>query len=130
MRPVRLGLRENLAQFSLLVVVNAFVGAMVGVERSVLSILAETEFGVASATARRPRLSASLVLVLGLSAVAGHVLYHRRQGFLNKGYLIPYGRIGEPEDVARCAVWLASDESDYVTGATLYVDGGMISVLR
>jgi glucose 1-dehydrogenase len=39
--------------------------------------------------------------------------------------LIPYKRIGEPEDVARVAVWLASDEADYITGATLYVDGGM-----
>jgi glucose 1-dehydrogenase len=39
--------------------------------------------------------------------------------------LIPYKRIGEPEDIARVAVWLASDESDYVTGATMYVDGGM-----
>jgi glucose 1-dehydrogenase len=39
--------------------------------------------------------------------------------------LIPYGRIGEPEDVARAAVWLASDDSDYVVGATLFVDGGM-----
>lgn len=39
---------------------------------------------------------------------------------------IPYGRIGEPEDVARAAVWLCSDESDYVTGTTLYVDGGMM----
>jgi glucose 1-dehydrogenase len=39
--------------------------------------------------------------------------------------LIPYGRIGQPEDVARVAVWLASTESDYITGTTIYVDGGM-----
>jgi glucose 1-dehydrogenase len=39
--------------------------------------------------------------------------------------LVPYGRIGEPEDVARAAVWLASDQADYVTGTTLFVDGGM-----
>jgi glucose 1-dehydrogenase len=39
--------------------------------------------------------------------------------------LIPYGRIGEPEDVAEAALWLASDQSDYVIGATIFVDGGM-----
>lgn len=39
--------------------------------------------------------------------------------------LVPYGRIGEPEDIARTAVWLASDESDYLVGATIFVDGGM-----
>jgi len=39
--------------------------------------------------------------------------------------LIPYGRIGEPDDVAKVAVWLASDDSDYVTGTTIFVDGGM-----
>jgi len=39
--------------------------------------------------------------------------------------LIPYKRIGEPEDIARAAVWLVSDAADYVNGATLFVDGGM-----
>ncbi len=39
--------------------------------------------------------------------------------------LIPYRRIGEPEDVAKAAVWLASDESDYITGTSLFIDGGM-----
>ncbi|HEY3948760.1 glucose 1-dehydrogenase [Phenylobacterium sp.] len=39
--------------------------------------------------------------------------------------LIPYGRIGEPEDIAAAAVWLASDAADYVVGTTLFVDGGM-----
>ncbi len=39
--------------------------------------------------------------------------------------LIPYQRIGETEDVGKLAVWLASDESDYVHGQTIYIDGGM-----
>lgn len=39
--------------------------------------------------------------------------------------LIPYGRIGQPEDVGQLATWLASDESDYITGVTVFIDGGM-----
>ncbi len=39
--------------------------------------------------------------------------------------LIPYNRVGEPEDIARVAVWLASDEADYINGTTIFVDGGM-----
>jgi MFS family permease len=48
---IRLGLRENLAQFTLLVIVNAFVGAMVGLERSILPALAEQEFHLVARTA-------------------------------------------------------------------------------
>lgn len=39
--------------------------------------------------------------------------------------LVPYNRIGEPEDIAQAAVFLASDMADYITGTTLFVDGGM-----
>jgi glucose 1-dehydrogenase len=39
--------------------------------------------------------------------------------------LIPYGRLGEPEDIARLVLWLASDLSDYVVGTTIFADGGM-----
>ncbi|MGN6397027.1 MAG: SDR family oxidoreductase [Mucilaginibacter sp.] len=39
--------------------------------------------------------------------------------------LIPYSRIGEPEDIAKLAVWLASDEADYITGTSVFIDGGM-----
>lgn len=39
--------------------------------------------------------------------------------------LIPYRRIGEPEDIGRAVVWLASDDADYVNGISLFIDGGM-----
>lgn len=39
--------------------------------------------------------------------------------------LIPYKRIGEPDDIGRAAVWLASDDSDYIHGTSIFVDGGM-----
>ena len=39
--------------------------------------------------------------------------------------LVPYKRIGEADEIGRAAVWLASDFSDYIVGATLFVDGGM-----
>jgi len=39
--------------------------------------------------------------------------------------LIPYHRIGQPDDIGKAAVWLCSDDSDYVNGTSLFVDGGM-----
>ena len=58
----RLGLRENAAQFTLLVVVNAFVGAMVGIERSILPAIAEQEFALAARSA-----ILSFIVVFGVS---------------------------------------------------------------
>lgn len=44
--------------------------------------------------------------------------------------LIPYGRVGQPSDIGKAAVWLASDDSDYVNGQTIFVCGGMTLYLE
>jgi glucose 1-dehydrogenase len=51
--------------------------------------------------------------------------WHTRDAYNDLMRLIPYKRIGEPVEIGRAAVWLASDDSDYINGATIYVDGGM-----
>jgi MFS family permease len=69
MNDVRLGLRENLGQFALLVVVNAFVGAMVGLERSILPAIAEQEFQLAARSA-----VLSFIVVFGLTKACTNYL--------------------------------------------------------
>lgn len=53
-------------------------------------------------------------------------VWKTREGMSDLLKLIPYGRIGEPDDVANTVLWLASDYSDYINGATIVVDGGML----
>jgi MFS family permease len=64
-RPIRLGLRQNAAQFTLLVAVNALVGGMLGQERTVLPLLAESEFGLQAYTA-----ALTFILAFGLAKAA------------------------------------------------------------
>ena len=64
----RLGLRENLGQFALLVLINAFVGGMVGMERSIFPAFASQQFGLSSHTALL-----SFIVALGLTkAIANY----------------------------------------------------------
>jgi glucose 1-dehydrogenase len=51
--------------------------------------------------------------------------WDNKQAYNSLMTLVPYKRIGEPNEIGRAAVWLCSDDSDYITGTTLYVDGGM-----
>jgi MFS family permease len=78
---VRLGLRENLAQFSLLVAVNAFVGAMVGLERSILPLVGADDFGIGSSAAILSFLVAFGLAksLTNLAAGAGADRYGRRR---------------------------------------------------
>jgi MFS family permease len=86
---VRLGLRENLAQFSLLVVVNAFVGAMVGLERSILPAIAEHDFHLAARAA-----VLSFIVVFGITKALTNYLAGRfsdavgRKTVLVAGWLV------------------------------------------
>ncbi len=85
----RLGLRANLPQFALLVLVNAFVGAMVGLERAILPALAEDEFGLAARSA-----VLSFIVVFGLTKAATNYIAGRlsdswgRKAVLVGGWLI------------------------------------------
>ena len=69
---VRLGLQANWQQFGLLVLVNAFVGAMVGLERTILPLIAETDFGLASRTA-----ILSFLISFGLTKALANLLAGR-----------------------------------------------------
>jgi MFS family permease len=86
---IRLGLRENWAQFSLLVLVNAFVGGMVGLERSILPAIATEEFGIAARTA-----ILSFIIAFGVTKAASNYLAGRladrfgRKHVLVAGWLV------------------------------------------
>ena len=88
MTAVRLGLRENLAQFSLLVVVNAFVGAMVGMERSILPPIAEQEFHLEAKTA-----VLSFIVVFGVTKALTNYLAGRLSDRFGRKHVLVAGWI-------------------------------------
>jgi MFS family permease len=85
---VRVGLRENLPQFTLLVVVNAFVGAMVGIERSILSPMAEQVFHLAAKTA-----VLSFIVVFGVTKALTNYLAGRLSDRLGRKHVLVGGWI-------------------------------------
>jgi MFS family permease len=104
---IRLGLRENWEQFALLILVNAFVGGMVGVERVVLPLLAEQEFGLASKAA-----ILSFIASFGLAKAAANLLAGRMSDvFGRKRILLAGWLIGLPVPlliwVAPSWIWVA-----------------------
>ncbi len=92
MKPLQLGLRNNLGQFSLLVVVNAFVGAMVGMERTILPALAEHDFHRTAKTA-----VLSFIVVFGITkALTNYVAGRLAESFGRKHILIAGWVIAAP----------------------------------
>ncbi|HEX4984358.1 MAG TPA: MFS transporter, partial [Ilumatobacteraceae bacterium] len=87
--PPRLGLRQNLAQFSLLVGVNALVGGMIGQERTVLPLLAEEEFRLTKFTATLTFIAAFGIVKAGTNFFAGtHSDRYGRKPVLVAGWII------------------------------------------
>ena len=68
------------------------------------------------------------VNAIGPGAIRTHInkeAWSTTEAYADLMKLVPYKRIGEPEDIAQAAIFLASDMADYITGTTLFVDGGM-----
>ena len=119
MSDVRLGLRENLGQFSLLVVVNAFVGAMIGMERSILPAIAEQEFQLAARTA-----VLSFIVVFGITkAVTNYLAGRLSDRFGRKHVLVGGWLVAIP--VPFLLMWASSWSWMLVANAFLGVSQGL-----
>ncbi|MBP8080849.1 MAG: MFS transporter, partial [Arenimonas sp.] len=119
MKGVRLGLRENLGQFSLLVVVNAFVGAMVGMERSILPAIAEQEFHLAAKTA-----VLSFIVVFGITkALTNYLAGRLSDRFGRKHVLVGGWLVATP--VPFLLMWAPSWTWVLIANALLGVSQGL-----
>src|SRR5687767_15847575 len=85
-RPVALGLGANLGQFSLLILINAFVGGMVGLERTVLPLIAERDFGIASRSA-----ILSFIISFGVVKALSNLIAGRYSDRIGRKKLLVYG---------------------------------------
>src|SRR5574337_1757261 len=116
---IRLGLRENLGQFSLLVLVNAFVGAMVGLERSILPAIAEQEFHIAARTA-----ILSFIVVFGVTkALTNYFAGRFSDRFGRKHVLVAGWLVAVP--VPFLLMWAPSWDWILVANALLGVSQGL-----
>jgi MFS family permease len=116
---VRLGLRENLGQFTLLVVVNAFVGGMVGLERSILPAIAEQEFQLAARTA-----VLSFIVVFGVTkALTNYLAGRLSDRFGRKHVLVGGWLVATP--VPFLLMWAPSWTWVLVANALLGVSQGL-----
>lgn len=119
MNHVRLGLRENLWQFSLLVVVNAFVGAMVGMERTILPPLAESDFHLAAKSA-----VLSFIIVFGITkALTNYLAGRLSDRFGRKHVLVGGWLVAAP--VPFLLMWAPSWAWVLVANALLGVSQGL-----
>ncbi len=128
MTGARLGLRENLPQFTLLVFLNAFVGAMVGLERTVLPLLGEQEFGLSSKTAITSFIVSFGVTKAILNLVAARVSDRiGRKPVLVTGWLFA---LPVPFLIIYAPVWWWIDLANVLLGANQALAWSMTVVMK
>jgi MFS family permease len=116
---IRLGIRENLAQFTLLVIVNAFVGAMVGIERSILPAIAEQDFQLAARSA-----VLSFIVVFGVcKALTNYLAGHLSDRFGRKHVLVAGWVVAAP--VPFLLMWAPSWNWVLIANVLLGVSQGL-----
>jgi MFS family permease len=124
----RLGLRANLPQFALLVVINAFVGAMVGLERTVLPLLGEQEFGLTSKTAITSFIVSFGVTKAVLNLVAAHVSERvGRKPLLVVGWLFA---VPVPFLIIHATAWWWIDVANVLLGVNQALAWSMTVIMK
>ena len=128
MREDRLGLRENLGQFVLLVVINAFVGAMVGLERTVLPLLGEQEFGLTSTTA-----ITSFIVSFGVTKAVLNLVAARLSERLGRKPLLVVGwlfALPVPFLIIHAEAWWWIDLANVLLGANQALAWSMTVIMK
>jgi MFS family permease len=126
--PPRLGLRENLPQFVLLVLLNAFVGGMVGLERTVLPLLGEQEFGLSSKTAITSFIVSFGITKAALNLVAGRMSERvGRKPLLVMGWLFA---LPVPFLIIHAPAWWWIDVANVLLGANQALAWSMTVIMK
>ena len=128
MSEVRLGLRENLPQFLLLVLLNAFVGAMVGLERTVLPLLGEQEFGLSSKTA-----ITSFIVSFGVTKAVINLLAARLSDRIGRKPILVAGwvlALPVPFLIIHAPAWWWIDLANVLLGANQAMAWSMTVIMK
>ena len=128
MSVLRLGLRENLPQFALLVVLNAFVGAMVGLERTILPLLGEQEFGLSSKTA-----ITSFIVSFGVSKAVINLLAARASDRVGRKPILVIGwlfALPVPFLIIYAPAWWWIDLANILLGANQAMAWSMTVIMK
>jgi acetoacetyl-CoA reductase len=127
-RPVIEGMRER--KFGRIINISSINGQKGQIGQSNYSAAKAGELGFTKALAQESARSGITVNAICPGYIATEMVKAVPKDVLDKNILpyIPLGRLGEPEEVARCVVFLASDDASFITGSTLSANGGQVMV--